>query len=513
MSGVAGGWVGSRPIRSGRDAPSVVAVRAAATVWLAALMIAASVVPLPASAQEPIRDGRAALAALRFEPLDFELPAVEEHGVRGADVFLLEDDALPLVTVHAYFRGGYGLFDRGEYAAAMGLSAMLRYGGSIDRTPAELDEVIAQHALQLSFGSGGGSVTSSINTLKEHLDTALAVWGEMLVRPRFDLDEIEAWRVRQLESVRRRADDPGRLAVAEMNRLLYGDHPVGWEMGPDDLAPERVTPDRFRAVHERIVCRDNLVLGFTGDIHWDRAEPLAERLLDRIPDCPEDLPEAPVPDIRREPGVFVVEKEIEQAVVVMAHPTDVRLDDDAEYFAAVIGNSILGGGGFSSRILRRVRTEEGYAYSATSLWTTPRKHEGVVGAMTRTRPENVAPAIEVILGTMTDLRGEPPTSLEVDTTVDQIVNGFVFNFDSAAQIVSRSMHYRAIDLPDDWLDRYLDGVQRVTPDRILSVFREHLHPDRMTILIVGDPERIGLESLERYGPVTMLDTDRSATSR
>ena len=465
-----------------------------------------------ASAQErppsgaPVSDGRAAVEALTFEPLDFEQPTVEERLVEEVPVLLLSDDALPLVTFHAYFRGGYGVFDRSEYAAAMGMPALLRYGGTRDRTPAEVDEVIAQLALLPSFGSGGGSVTSSLNTLTEHVDAALDVWTGMLAEPGFDPGEIEAWRARQLESVRRRADDPGRLAVVEMNRLLYGDHPVGWEMNADDLAPDRVTPERFRSVHARVVCRENLVLGFSGDLEWAETQALARSVVARIPPCPTDLPEAPHPDIRREPGVFVVERPgLEQAVVAMAHPTDVRLEDDVEYFAALVGNSILGGGGFSSRILQRVRTEEGFAYTATSLWTTPREHEGIVGAMTRTRPENVAPAIDVILETMSGLRREAPTAEEVATTVDGVVNGFVFNFESAAQIVSRTMYYRAVELPDDWLERYWRGVQEVEPDDVLEVFRAHLRPEEMTILVVGDPERLDMEALGRLGPVTILD--------
>lgn len=449
--------------------------------------------------------GRAVVEALEFGSLEFEQPVVDERTVEGVDVLLLTERMLPLVTVHAYFRGGYGLFDRSHYAAAMGLPAMLRYGGTTARAPTEVDESIGHHAFQVAFGTGGGSITSSINTLTEHLDSAVTLWADMLVTPRFDADEIEAWRGRQLESVRRRSDDPTRLAFSEMNLLLYGDHPVGWEMDVDDLAPDRVTPERFHEVHRRVVCRDNLVLGVTGDVSWSEARPLVDRFLDRVPDCPETLPESPTPDIRRGGGVFLIEKELEQAVIVMAHPTDVRLEDDDEYFAAMIGNSILGGGGFSSRILRRVRTEEGYAYSAASLWTTPRRHEGIIAATTRTRPENVVPAIEVILATMGDLRRAPPSSDELETTVERIVNGFVFNFDSPAQIVSRSMYYRAQDLPDDWLERYLDGIQRVTQERIQAVFEEHLRPDGMTILIVGDAHRIGRQSLRRFGPVTTLE--------
>jgi predicted Zn-dependent peptidase len=356
----------------------------------------------------------------------------------------------------------------------------------------------------VSFGSAGGSVTSSINTLTEHLPVALDVWGEMLTEPRFDAGEIEAWRARQLEGVRRRVDDPARLAYSELNRLLFGDHPVGWETDEADLAPERLTEETFRWLHGRIVCRDNVILGITGDTDWAVAGPLIERLVARIEPCAEPLPEPPVPEIRRLPGVFLVEKEIEQSVVVMAHPTDVHLADDPEYFAAMIGNSILGAGGFSSRMLGRVRTEEGYAYSATSLWTTPRTHEGVVGATTRTRPENTVPAIELILRTMAELRNDPPTGEEVGTTVDRIVNGFVFNFDMPSSIVARTMYYLAQELPEDWLERYWRGVQHVTPEQIRDVFAAHLKPEEMTILVVGDPARIAAD-LATLGPVTVVE--------
>ena len=173
----------------------------------------------------------------------------------------------------------------------------------------------------------------------------------------------------------------------------------------------------------------------------------------------------------------------------------------------MIGNSILGAGGFSSRLLGRVRTERGFAYGASSVWTTPRENDGIIGAITRTSPDNAVPAIEVILETMEELRTTPPSEEELRTSVNQLVNGFVFNFSTSEQIVSRAMIYRAQDLPDDWLERYLVGVQAVTTTSIRRVFGAHLRPDEMTILIVGDPERIGLDELERFGPVTVLSDD------
>ena len=449
--------------------------------------------------------GRTAIDGLDFPPLEFTQPVVDHHDVSGVPVLVLESRELPLVTVYAYFRGGYGLFGRELYASAVGLPAILRYGGTTALAPGSVDEALEYYAIQTSFGSTGGSVTSSVNMLTQHLEVALELWGDLLTAPRFDADEIEVWRGRQLESMRRRQDDPSRLAFSEFNRLLYGDHPIGWEMEIADLEPDRVTPERFRHVHAQVVCRDNLVLGITGDASWSAAEGMVEALVERIPPCHSKLPEPPIPDIRRGSGVYLIEKDLEQAVIVMAHPTNVRLDDTPEYYAAMIGNSILGGGGFSSRILARVRTEDGYAYSASSLWTTPRKHDGIIGAITRTRPENAVPAIDVILGTMDEMRAEPPTEEEVSTAVDGIVNGFVFNFSTPGQIVSRTMLYLDQELPEDWLERYWRGVQCVTSVSIRETFAEHLRPDDMTILIVGDPERIGWDALERIGPVTVLE--------
>jgi zinc protease len=450
---------------------------------------------------------REALAALRFQPLEFEPPSPVRHDVDGVPVLLLEDRTLPLVGVYARFRGGYGHLGREWYAPAFGLPALLRYGGTETLSPDSVDHLLDYYAVQTAFGTGGGTISATIETLTQHLDVAMTLWTELLTRPGFDGQEIALWRDRELEGSRRRADEPGSLAYAEFNHLLYGDHPVGWELGAEDLAASRVAPERFHEVHRRLVCRENLMLGVVGDVSWGEVKPHLERLIGQLAPCPEPLPEPPAPTIRREPGVFLIERKIEQAVVVMAHPASVRLADDPTYFAATIGHWILGGGGFSSRLLARVRTEEGYAYGASSLWTMPRRYDGVVGAITSTRPENVAPAIRLILATMEDLISAPPTEAEIRTAVDAVVNGFVFNFESPGQIVSRVMLYLAEGMPEDWLDRYARGIQRVTPSDVQRVFAEHVRPGDMTILVVGDADRIGREALAAFGPVVRLEVD------
>lgn len=482
--------------------------RAAALALAGGTVVAAAAtacMPSAASAQEPPAIGREAALALEPPELDFEPPRPDLHELPGGvEVLVLEDHALPLVTVLARFEGGYGRFPRDYFAAGLAMPSLLRSGGTASLAPDSIDLLLEHHAIQVAFGSAGGSFTSSVNTLKDQLGTTLGLWGAMLKEPGFDSARVEVWRGQELESVRRRSDDPGRLAVSEFNRLMYGDHPVGWEMSPSDLEPEDLSYERLSWLHRRILCPGNLMLGVTGDVSWEEVRPLLVRLLEGWPPCPAPLPEAPVPDIRREGGVFLIPRPLEQSTVVLAHTSDVRQGDGEDYFVSRIANSILGASGFSSRLMTRLRTQEGLAYSASSLWTTPREAQGLVGALTQTRGDATVAATRLILEVFEEMRSAPPDADAVRTAVDEAVNGFVFNFESPSQIVSRQMIYRGEGLAADWLESYLEGIQDVEPDDVLELFRRELQPERMTILVVGDPERFD-EPLEALGPVTILE--------
>ncbi|MBT8334976.1 MAG: insulinase family protein [Gemmatimonadetes bacterium] len=461
---------------------------------------------LPSGAQEPT--GRTAVESLQFDPLRFTPPEAERYEVEGVVVFFLPDASLPLVDVLARFEGGYARFGRENYAAATALPSLLRTGGTDGLTPDSVDVLMESLALQTTFGTAGGAVTASLNTLRDALDPALDLWWAMLTRPGFDPDAVEVWRGRQLESVLRRIDDPGRLAFSEFNRLMYGDHPIGWEMDAADLRPERLDRDALRRVHGRIACREQLVLGVSGDVTWDEVRPRLERLVASLASCAAPVPEAPIPEIRREPGVFLIPRDLDQSTIVLAHTTSLRQGASDAFFASRIGNTLLGAGGFSSRLVGRVRTEEGYAYAASSLWTTPERYDGLIGATTRTRPEATVAALRVILDVFDEMREAPPTETAVRDAVDEFVNGFVFAFSSPVQIVARRISYEAAGLPEDWLGRYVEGIQRVDPEAVQAVFRRHLDPDRMTVLVVGNPEALDepLEALG-YGPVTVIDPD------
>ncbi len=457
----------------------------------------------------------AALESLDFPPLEFRQPEAIQYRVEpGVEVFFLEDHSLPLVSVFARFRGGPSYFSREEHGATSAVPILLRSGGTVDLPPDSVDEILEFYAAETSFGGGGPSSFSSVNTLTRYLDEVLELWASLLREPAFDPISVEVWRGQQLDRVSRQSDIPGQLVISKFNNLLFGDHPVGWELRPEDLDPEDLAPDILHSVHRRIFCWGNLTLGVTGDVTWNDMRPKLERMLDGWPACESDLEPPPAPTFAVEPGVYVIPREIEQSSIIIGKPSDVRLADDEDYFSALIGNSLLGASGLTSRLARRVRTQEGLAYAVGTVWTTPRSSRGIIAATTQTKSESTVEAIRLIAEALGEVAAASPEESEVRDAVDRIANGFVFNFETPALIVSRQMLYLSQNLPFDWLERFLAGVQGVTPDGVHEVFRRNLPLnglDDMVIVIVGDPESFD-PGLEDLGPVRFLE-DGQVTPR
>ena len=450
----------------------------------------------------------AAVESLEFPTLEFRRPEAELYRVEpGVEVFFLEDHSLPLVSVFARFRGGPSYFSREEHGATTAVPILLRSGGTVDLSPDAVDEILEFYAAETSFGGGGPSSFSSFNTLTRYLDEVLEIWGSLLRDPAFDSARVEVWRGQQLDRVSRLSDIPGQLAISKFNNLMFGDHPVGWELRPEDLDPEDLAPDVLHRVHRRIFCWGNLTLGVTGDVTWNDMRPKLERMLDGWPRCDGNLEAPAPPTFSVEPGVYIVPRELDQSTIIIGKPSDVHLADNEDYYAALIGNSVLGGSGLTSRLARRVRNEEGLAYAVGVVWTTPQRSRGIIAATTQTKSESTVEVIRLIAEALGEAAEVPLDDEEVRDAVDRIANGFVFNFETPAQIVFRQMLNRTQNLPLDWLERFLAGIQRVTPTHVHKVLRETLPPnglDDMVILIVGDPRRFD-PGLEDLGPVRFLE--------
>jgi zinc protease len=465
--------------------------------------IRADTIPPDTVPGESIRD---VMASIPVPALQFSPPRATETSVSGVPLFHIEDRSLPLVRLMARFERGYGHLDREWFGAATLLPLLLRGGGSVGHSPDSVEVMMEGLAAETTFGGSGTSTTSSLDVVKPRLGAAAALWTRLLTHPDFEANAVENRRGREVEGLLRADEDPGRLAVVRFNRLMFGDHFIGWDLAPEDLTPERVNPERLERVAASLLCRDRLVLGAVGALTEEEAKEVLRPLVEGLPPCAElGTPPAP-PSIRPGPQVVLVPHPTQQSVIVMGKGSTVVRDTTQRYFAAQVANSILGGGGFSSRILARVRTEEGLAYGASSFWTIPSRGPGVIGAMTRTGGDRTVEAMEVLSEVLEDAGERPPTPDEVATVVDQVVHSFVFGFETPDQIVSRSMSLRSQGLTQDWLMQYTRGIAAVEPEQIGAVLAQELRTDELVILVVGDPSLFD-EGLSEWGPVTRWDLE------
>lgn len=450
--------------------------------------------------------GRDAALGLTFPPLDFTPPRVDTFRIEGVPVFHLEDRTFPLVDLFLQIRGGVSHVSRADAPAMSALSALLRTGGTHALEPDSVEARLDLLALQLAMGSGGGGTFASIQALTPTLGEGVDLLRQILLEPRFDMEAREVWLDQETDRIRRREEDPGSLAFAEYNRLVFGDHPVGWVFTEEEMTPETLSEARLRRLHALTHCRENLLAGTAGDLSREEAEAVLQPLLEAFPPCPTPLPDVPLPTLREGPGVWILPRPVEQTTIIVAGPGGIRQEDTPDFFASRIAHTILGAGGFTSRLFQRVRTEAGLAYGASSVWTTPLRYEGIVGAVTATRPERTVEAVQLLYEILEDFREMPPEPEEVALAIEQAVEGSVFAFESAGQVVARAMGDRALGLPLDWFERYLDAIQEVDAEAVHGVVRRHLDPGRMVLLLVGDAERFA-PGLEAFGPVYRLFPD------
>ena len=448
--------------------------------------------------------GRDVVQALEFEPLEFEPPEPERFELsNGVTVFFLRDPALPVVELFVDVRGGRLYLNREWYGAATGLLPLMRHGGTRTMPPDSVDEVVEFNALGTSTSTSGGRMLLGVTALRRQLDLAAGLWGEMLLHPRFDSTAVERWRSLELEAVRRIDDFPGSLAVIEFNRLAYGGHPIGWRTRPKDLTGERVNPERLRELHRRLVCPERAVIGAAGDVHPDTLAAALEQALAGWEPCGSELTPPPDPVLEPDPRVYVLPKPLSQSTIVMGHPGGVQVSASDEYYASRIANWIIGGSGFGSRLMDRLRTEAGLAYSVASIWGASRDHERIFGVITHTRADSTVEAVRAVRETLERLRSQPPAADEVARAREAMVNGFVFGFSDPTRVVSRQVSYHATGFPADWLQRYLRGIRGIDAVDVADVIRARVHPSQLRILIVGDTTRF---DASRLGPVTVLES-------
>ena len=437
---------------------------------------------------------------MTFPPQAFQPPKPDRIVLEnGLVLFLLEDRELPLISVSGMVRTG-SLYEPAEKIGLAGLTgAVLRTGGTTTRTGDEIDIWVDQVAAELGASIGLDAGGASLDILKKDFDAGLALLADMLIRPVFDAKKIEVARAAALEGIRRRNDRPAAVVSRVFNKQIYGaKNPYGREATEATVAA--ITRSDMVAFHQKYFAPNNTMIALSGD--FDRAE-MVEKIKQQFGAWPRREVAFPAVAEAVDPtaGVYIVSMPIVQTQVRMGH-LSIR-QDDPDYFALSIMDDLLGAGGFASRIFDEVRTKRGLAYAAGSVLRPGNFDRGLFMAYGETRSATTHQMIEATIGQIKKMREAKVTQDELERTRAGFLNSLIFSFAQSGRIVERRMSLEYYGLPEDFLERFRDGVAKVTADDILRVAQTHLHPDQMVILAVGDPAKFD-QPLSTFGPITEL---------
>ena len=428
-----------------------------------------------------------ALALASLSPALAALPIQKWQQASGAQVWLIESPSLPIVDVQIDFDAG-SRRDPADKAGLAGVTAAMAGKGVEARAgqPALDENQLGEAWADLGAGFGGSagadrmSFTLRSLTYPDLLQKAVQLAARELGEPAFPDNVWQRDRQRMIGAIREANTRPGTIANRAFEEAVYGGHPYGYDTTEESLS--RIGVQDMRAFY-RIAQPCRAKVSVVGAVDRAQADQIVTTLLSRLPNgsCQPLPPVADVP-----PLAAPVERHIPfasaQAHVLIGQPGYPRKDPD--YFPLLVGNYILGGGGFVSRLMEEVRHKRGLSYSVYSYFA-PGLHAGAFTLGLQTRPDQAAQAVQVSRDVVRRFVAEGPTADELKAAKDFMIGGFALRLDSNRKLLDNLAGIAWYDLPLDYLDTWTRGVEKVTAAQVKAAFARKLQPDRMATGVVG----------------------------
>lgn len=421
----------------------------------------------------------------------------------GLELIVLEDPRLPHFEVGVVARRG----SASEPLEKVGLAAFtaeLMQRGAGERNALELAAVVDDLGARLSVYHDWDSMTASVSGLARDLDALFDVLVDVVQRPRFEADEAERVRSEQLASLVHAKDDPGTLARWHFARALYEGHRQGLPIEGTEETVRALTAQDARAFHAGLFVPQNLILYAVGDVTAQEIETRARRAFKGLratdPLPPGRALPAPTPAQRR--VVLVDRPDLGQAHIAIGHEGIARRDE--RRVAALLLNTVLGQGGFSSRLMGKVRAEEGLTYGIGSSFAQ-RREGGPFAVSTSTRAQEARRVVDLVIEELERMRRDPPSVEELANAQSQRAGSFALALETSSAVASALVDLSVQGLPEESLDTFRARVRAVTREQTGALARELLHPERVAIVIVGPaevlaPQLTGLAPIERVAP-------------
>jgi zinc protease len=418
----------------------------------------------------------------------------------GLVIFLQEDHELPFINGSILIRGG----SRDEPADKVGLVTMYgqtwRTSGTETVGGDKLDDQLELKAARIETSGGQANTSLRWSSFKSDFDQVFAAAVDLLEHPAFKADKL-ALAKRQIDtSISRQNDDASGIAVREAIKLVYGaDSPFARQ--PTYTTVDSVTLEDLKAWHDKTVFANAMIVAVSGDFDSAQMEQKLRTAFGSLPRG-EKLTEPKFTFSDPSSGIrFANKDDVNQSNVLIVGLGTERSNPD--YYALSVMNEVFSGG-FGSRVVQNVRTKLGLAYSVDGSFGASYDHPGIFYVIAGTKSPSTVAATKAMLEEVTRLKSVPPSSTELSKAKDQLLNAFIFHYDSPDKILNEQVTLAFYGYPADFLEKYKEGIEKVTAADVSRVAQKYVDPSKLGIVVVGNETEIK-PPLSELGKVTRLD--------
>lgn len=409
------------------------------------------------------------------------LPIQHWQASSGAQVYFVESRGLPILDISVDFSAGSSA-DTPEKSGRASLTLQLLDLGAGGLSEDKISKSLADVGAQLSarFDRDRSGVLLRTLSNKNERNQALDIFSKIIQHPEFPKSALKRERARVISRLKEAKTKPGYIASRTLNNMLYGAHPYGLRSSGEVDTLNGLQRKDLVDFYQSHYSAANSVISIMGDVSRSEAAAIAEALS-------KDLPQGKAlnilpPVTEPLPGTKRITHPATQSHILLAYPGLKRNDPD--YYPLLVGNYILGGGGFASRLMEEIRQKRGLAYSVRSGFY-PLKQAGPFQIGLQTKKEQSEEALMITQKVLADFVAEGPTEKELAAAKGNIVGGFPLRIDSNKKIMGYLAVIGFYNLPLTYLDDYVSAVDTVTVGQIKDAFQRRIPPEGMVAVVVG----------------------------
>jgi zinc protease len=417
------------------------------------------------------------------------MPPVQRMVLPNQLVLLLsEDHSLPFVTMKLLVDSG----SRKDPSGKEGLAYLVARGlllGTSKRTVLAINEELDFMGASLDTSCGRDYATLNLQVLKKDLDKGLDLFLESLTQPTFPEEEVRREVEKALAAIQAAEDRPEEVAEKTFQRDLFLSSPYAHPVEGTKESLPQITREAMVQFYQAYYHPNDSILTVVGDI---TLEELKTKLFPRLIHWPVGaIPEAPFKtEFSRGPTTVKIDRAITQANIILGQAGVSR--ENPDFYALAVMNYILGGGGFSSRLMEEIRNKRGLAYSVASFLDSG-KYPGSFQIVLQTKNATARESISLSLKQMERIRQEMVAESELEGAKKYLIGSFPMRFDTQGKLANFLGQVEYYGLGLNYPEKYPSLIRAVSRGEILRVARVYLHPENYILVVVANLKEAGME--------------------